>query len=649
VLATPATAQVTALGAPVTIDGPSSDIQALSGLAVARDGTGGLIYLKNVAGTPHVFVSRLTAGSFQPPEQIDAGLVTGSSQPVIAAGGAGQLVVAFVNAGSLYVTSTQNSTTAFGAPAVLFAGADNPSLAMNSLDNKAYLAFTAVGAGGDDIRAGYYDAGHWSVEATPLDANPADDAGTGTDRPDAAAAGDGVGIVTWGEAGHVYVRRVWGAAPSTAVAQVDVPSISGWNEVGATSPSVAVGGDSSYVQVIFDETVASGPAQQSRVVMRRLHGSVLEDLTASDGLTTPGPEGADEPGVSMAEYGNGIATAATAQSNEVFGALLGKNGGAGSSVRLDSLQNFSPPYIAPIAAGYYSDLIAWQHDPGPLGTPEIRARYFDGSNFGPELVLSSPALGPTDASRGLFAASDIAADVAVAWIQGTGANTTIVTDQLYHAIGGFKAAARFTYARTLTPVLTWTSPGTRWGPMYSVNLDGAAIGQTRGTSLRTPALAEGPHSWAVTAVNAAGLQSSSPAATVFVDTVAPTASFTVTGKDQIGKLLRLRVKDTDVPAGGTAAESSGIGTTVLRWGDGSGAQTITRSDRHTYVKPGPYSVRLTVTDKAGNAVNVRKTLQIRKPPPPKKKKHKHGKGSKPGSPGGTGGSGGSGGAGGAGP
>src|SRR5262249_7829616 len=151
-----------------------------------------------------------------------------------------------------------------------------------------------------------------------------DDAGTGSDRPNAAAAGDGVGIVTWGENGHVYARRVWGVSPSTAVEQADVPSVSGWNEVGATAPGVAVGGDSSYAQVIFQETVSSGAAQQTRVLMRRLHGSQFEDPTTPDGLGTPAGEGADEPGVSMAEYGNGIAAAARSQTNSVYAALLGK-------------------------------------------------------------------------------------------------------------------------------------------------------------------------------------------------------------------------------------------------------------------------------------------------------------------------------------
>jgi len=36
-------------------------------MAVARDGTGGLVYLKDVAGVPHVFVSQLLGGVFSAP------------------------------------------------------------------------------------------------------------------------------------------------------------------------------------------------------------------------------------------------------------------------------------------------------------------------------------------------------------------------------------------------------------------------------------------------------------------------------------------------------------------------------------------------------------------------------------------------------
>src|SRR5271167_1097895 len=46
----------------VTIDGPSSDILSLGGVAMAPDGTGGLVYLRQDQGEPHVFVSRFING-----------------------------------------------------------------------------------------------------------------------------------------------------------------------------------------------------------------------------------------------------------------------------------------------------------------------------------------------------------------------------------------------------------------------------------------------------------------------------------------------------------------------------------------------------------------------------------------------------------
>jgi len=70
---------------------------------------------------------------------------------------------------------------------------------------KAYLAFTALnGAGGGDVRAAFYDQGQWALEPTALDANPADAAGTGRGRPEVATAGDGTGIVVWGENGAIF-------------------------------------------------------------------------------------------------------------------------------------------------------------------------------------------------------------------------------------------------------------------------------------------------------------------------------------------------------------------------------------------------------------------------------------------------------------
>src|SRR6476659_6454941 len=80
------------------IDGP---ITALGDLDVARDGTGAVAYVKPDGGVDHVFVSRLLNGVWQPPERLDAGLATPSSQPVVAAGDGGKVDVAFISGGTL--------------------------------------------------------------------------------------------------------------------------------------------------------------------------------------------------------------------------------------------------------------------------------------------------------------------------------------------------------------------------------------------------------------------------------------------------------------------------------------------------------------------------------------------------------------------
>ncbi len=62
-----------------TIDGPSEDIVGFGGVAMASDGTGGVVYLKRVNGVPHVFVSRFVEGRWQAPIQVDRCRMASSS------------------------------------------------------------------------------------------------------------------------------------------------------------------------------------------------------------------------------------------------------------------------------------------------------------------------------------------------------------------------------------------------------------------------------------------------------------------------------------------------------------------------------------------------------------------------------------------
>ncbi|HYB25761.1 MAG TPA: hypothetical protein VEF89_04030 [Solirubrobacteraceae bacterium] len=599
-------------GPPQVIDGPSSAIDSLGGLSVARDGTGGLVYLKTVAGLERVFVSRLVGGQFQAPVEVDAGLAGASSQPVIAAGNGGVLLVAFINSGGLYVVDVAGSSSPFGAPEGLAAGASNPSLQMTNF-GKGYLAFTVADGAGFDVRAAYYNVGGpWALESAPLNATPADDAGTGSGAAAVAAAGDGVAIVAWGENGHIYSRRVWGTAPSVVDEQADPSSVGGCGEVSAGEPAASAGGDSSYADVAFQETVSCAGVQQTRVLVNRLQGSQYNGPTAADA----GGGTADDPQVAMTEYGAGFVTAAQENAGQVIAMELGDNGAYGNPFQVNSVAYSSPPYPVPATAGLFSDLIVWQQDPGSTGPAEIRLRYQPrASSLGSEMVVSSPASGPTDASLGLAAAGDAGGDAAAAWVQGTGASSEIVVDQLYQPPGSVAPAKSLIYARSPEPLLSWSAAAGRWGPdHYTVTVDGVQVGQTTSTSFQVPvALRDGVHSWQVTAVNPAGVTGGSGVARVFVDTVAPTLAVKVGGLRRVGSgvVLTLRYRDAP-PKGLPARDASGVEKLTIRWGDGTVVHLTPgmHSDVHAYRRPGRYKITVLVTDRAGNSTKVVKLVRI---------------------------------------
>jgi hypothetical protein len=616
-----AVAQTPQAGGPVTIDGPTPDIAALNAVSIARDGTGGIVYLKNVLGVRHAFVSRLVGGVFRRPEQLDAGLPGASSQPVIAAGNGGVVLAGFINAGELYVVDRPSASSPATGPIPLAAAASNPSISMSNF-GKAYLSFTTSGAGGHDVRAAFYENGAWGLEPSPLDADPNDDAGVGTGRSDVTTAGDGVGIVAWGEAGHVFTRRLRGTSASVVFEQADVPNLNGWNAIAADQPSIGAGGDSSYATVAFHETLGSGVQQQSRVFMRRLHGSQFDGLAGPDGLQTPGTSGAIQPNTAVTEYGRGFVTSARDDTNQVFAMTLGSNDAPGPVAQVDSLPNSTAPDAVPALAGLFTTLIAWQHDPGGGGAPEIRLRYSpSGNGLGPELVLSDPSLGGTDADRGLVAGGDTNGNALAAWIQGSGSNTRIATRLLYVAPGSFAPSAALQYVRRRQPVLSWSAARDQWGPLeYSLTLDGATIAQTPATALRVPvALADGPHTWSVTASNPAGLTRTSSEATEWVDTVAPVIKLALTGTKQVGLRLRAHVTYTDAPPPEPRRAASGVVAVEIRWGDGSRFH-IAHYSQHAFKRSGRYKLTVIVRDAAGNRSTLTKTIQIKRKPKPKPKR-----------------------------
>jgi hypothetical protein len=609
-----------AAAAPHQIAGPGAGL-ALSGMSIARDGTGGVVFLRDVAGTEHVFVSRLTGGVFQVPEQVDAGLGPASAQPVIAAGNQGVLLVAFINSGNLYETQTAGASAPFSTPRQLHAGAQNPSLQLSNW-GKAYLAFTArvgtVGSNRYDVDVEYYDSGAWQAASGPMNVTPGDDAGTGAGRPSVAAAGDGVGIVAWGENGHVYARRVWGSAPSVADEQLDPSSFAGATEVSSGMPLISVGGDSSYPDIVYDERLSNGSGTWNRVLMTRLIAEDVGSTVAVDGLSDTTPGSAGSPAIAMSEYGSGFVLAGQDSTDQLIGTPLSDNGDpSGPPAQVSQGTSTAPIAGVPAVAGTSAVLLAWEQAPLP-GQPEVVERYAaDGSTLGSPQILSGSGSGaqlqPAD---GLAAGGDNGGDAAVAWVQGTGDSLSLEDAQLYQQPGPPNPTVKLAYVRTPTPRLQWSPAAARWGPLrYQVTLDNAVIGQTTATSLQVPeALINGPHVWQVTAINPAGQTATGRKSTVFVDTVPPRVSFRLSGRHRVHRSLTLHLHAVDAPADQPGASASGVATVRILWGDGSElvVQGNLKAVAHVYLHRGVYLIKVRVTDRAGNRTTVSRTVRIAK-------------------------------------
>ena len=599
---------------PHQIAGPG--LTALSGMSIARDGTGGVVFLSNGTGTEHVFVSRLTGGVFQPPEQVDIGLGGASGQPVIAAGNQGVLLVAFINSGNLYVTQTTGASAPFNPSVELHAGAENPALQLSNW-GKAYLAFTApLGSGHYNVDAEYYNSGRWQPVSAPLNVTPGDGAGTGAGRAAVATAGDGVGVVAWGENGHVYARRVWGTSPSVVDQQVDPSTFGLATEVSSGTPEISVGGDSSYPDIVFDERLSSGSGTWNRVLMTRLISESVGSTVAVDGLSDTVPGNAGSPAIAMGEYGRGYVLAGETDSpDQLIGTPLSNNGVPGAPAQVSRGTSTALISGVPAVAGPSAVLLAWEQA-ATLGQPQVLERYApDGTSLGSPQVLSTSGASVRPAD-GLAAAGDNGGDAAVAWVQGTSGSLSLDAAQLYQPPGPAEPSVRFAYVRTPYPRLQWSAGQARWGPLrYRVTLSGVQLGQTSATSLKVSQVQfDGPHSWTVTTVNPAGETAVSRKSTVFVDTVPPRVSFSLGGRHRAHRTLILHLHSADLPALQPGAKASGVATVRIDWGDGSGIVenvNLSRAD-HIYLHRGRYRIRVTVIDRAGNRTTAARTVRIAK-------------------------------------
>jgi hypothetical protein len=578
------------------IDGPSADVRALGDLDLARDSTGALAYVRRVDGVDHVLVSRFENGLFKPAERIDAALPTASSQPVVGASDAGRLAVVFVSGGVVYgvVRPAEGPWT---APVPLGTGSD-PSVDL-SINGTAYASFTAAG----NVRVARLDrrTNTWGVIEQPADVDPAQAAGVGGGRSRVAISADGIGVVTWGEGGHVYARKMFGTAFSPAPQDLTPAVFEGRVPVLSDLPDLDAEDDSSYAWVVFRQSFTDGG---TRILARRQRGTRFDPPVAID---EPGGEPVGAPRIDLNGRGVGVGMTTGALTGQPMRAML-KRDQFSVGARMFSASVAAPAVMGAVSennAGLMAAVLAAPGEP-----PYVRVHTIEDEQRGIEQVLSRPELGAIAPELGFDVAADRASGVVVAWVQGGPEDRRIVAGYLDRRPGNFAGYTGQRCCQGALPRLSWQQSFNLWGAVrYVVMIDGKPVGETAETSFTPTTPITGPtHEWQVLAVDMRGQVKRMRTRRLRIDDLPPRVSV---GYKRARRVVRLSVRARDPDPRGHRA--SGLRSIVISWGDRSKrmrAVTNGLRTRHRYRGRGSYRLTITGRDRAGNERVVARTVRI---------------------------------------
>lgn len=579
------------------VDGPSPDVVSLGDVDLGRDGTGALAYVRRADGVDHIFVARFDGGVFKPPERIDGALAAAGSQPVVGAADGGRLVIAFVSGGTVYGVVRPATDQAFSEPVPLGPGVA-PAVDL-SINGTAFASFSSAG----DVVVSRLDrrTNTWTTLPQRADVDPARVAAAAGGRSRVAISADGIGVVTWGEAGHVFARKMFGTALSNAPQDLTPAAVDGRPTALSELPEIDAEDDSSYAWIVFRQSFADGGA--SRVLATRQRGTGFDPPIAIDA----GGEPVGEPQIDINGRGVGLALTTGAASGQPMAAILDKDTFA------PGFRLFGPSVagagVAPAISENNDGLMASVLG-GPGEQPYVRVRPYENDGpVGPEAVVTRPELGPVDATRGFDAAADRAGGFVVVWVQG-GANARQIV-AAYDDRPPLSFAGN-TYQRccvNATPRLTWQPAFNLWGsPHYQVLVDGKVAGETDDTALQLSVpLTGSTHRWQVRATDIRGQFKTSRSRLLRIDDLRPRLSVRYKRKQRI---VTLSVRARDPNTGQHRA--AGMKGISVAWGDSSLAARgiFELRSTHRYSRNGSYSLEITAVDKAGNATIDRRTVRI---------------------------------------
>jgi hypothetical protein len=636
-----------------TIDGPSESIVGFGGVAMAEDGSGGLVYLKTVEGVAHVFVSRYVEGHWLAPIRVDRCMPSTSSEqsssteehcqapfaaswPRIGAAAGGELIVVWATPFATSPTTGKPLYELLGAE--LGPGAEHfgqamivdrdieegtgtsPDLAVSSTGQadvvyrvihteKVGVSLLRAGDVPESVRVAHFDGRRWSsLGAINRDPAVGMRPPTPANAPQIAIGPTGNGVVAWQEPDIEGVARIWARRVFASALNYVMPvSAETYNGAPITddadAPSVAF---SRLGQAEVAYRQAAGPS--SPMPGPRIFLNILPDGESAGGGEFQGAVVAD-PDVSGGKSATVGPPAIDIDEKRSMRLLYDSNGTPrvieGGDKGLTGALSLGPPFAGeePFAVSVMNPegggFSAWPSAEAQ-GHPAVAVRE-DFPSGAVQTALVSGGAGGEVAE--LAVGRSGLGDGLIAFRQGQLGDAAIVASQATAPPATFVLSAPKGWVRPAQALVSWQPAPSAEGPLtYHLVLDGHIQPTPAGVlaaHVNPHGLSSGRHRLQVLATDSDGQSTLSGPTTLQIDGVPPTVKIVPTHG---ATAVRVRVLDR---FSGVAKRDVSIS-----FGDGALAHGRT-SFSHSYRHAGVYRVIVRVRDEIGNEGVVSQWVSVR--------------------------------------
>jgi hypothetical protein len=631
---------------PTVIDGPSTAGIVLGNVAMAPDGTGGLVYVKTVDGKPHVFASRYDGSNWSAPIRVDSEIPFEASEPRIAAGSHGRLLVVWATQVAtlangevrhgLYSATLGAGAGEFGSPLLvdpnIKAGVGTDPSVAGTVPGKAIVAYRVIThtfeltgdvtnavqlRPGDvvaDIRVARLEGDRWS-RLGAINRNPAASMRppTATNGPQVGIGATGRAVVAWQEpevagTARIWVRRITGTTlgPIFPAGPESFEGKPVTDDATAFALSVSAT-DRARVATLVDGTAGSNLHGQ-RVFLASFGSSFK-----SNGAKPTEPELVDGVGTAGTSAVLGPPSIAISDNKGSEGAmnLEFASGEAIRSVGVDAEGKVLAPIgiVGPPAQQGTAVFDAVNPEGGNLtayeatdesGSPAVSVRQeFPGGELQTGLLYGPIAGGITQ----LTGSGSGLGDALLAFCQGESGQVALVADRVSAPPDAFGIQVPRKWVRPRRAKVHWSAPETAVGGLtYELLVDGRTVSSqiTRLQATPSPALlGNGINRVRVIATDRLGGEVLSGAVKLRVDSQPPHLNFRIADRRRD---LILQLRD--------AQSGLARGTVRVNFGDGHHARSAAKF-HHLFTHAGTYTVRVRARDRVGNQLVERFQVTVK--------------------------------------